>query len=62
MAADDHTKRPRGRPRQPETYSSMSTWVPTTLHDQLIQVARRRGQSVSETVRRLLTKRLQEKP
>lgn len=53
---DDAPK--RGRPRAPEPGSTVSTWVPSTTHDRLIEIANRRGESVSSLVRRLLILRL----
>lgn len=43
-----------GRPRVQEPRSSVSTWLPATAHDQLIELAKREEQSISATVRQLL--------
>lgn len=43
-----------GRPRNAEPSATVSTWVPATTHDRLIEVAKRQGCSVSEMVRRVL--------
>ncbi len=51
-------QRRRGRPRVEEPRTSVSTWVPATLHDSLIQRATDRGISVSEYVRRVLVLQL----
>lgn len=51
-------RRRRGRPRVDERRSTVSTWVPTTLHDRLIEAANRHELSVSEYVRRVLIVRL----
>jgi hypothetical protein len=48
----------RGRPRVEEPRTSVSTWVPATLHDRLIEVANRHEVSVSEYVRQVLIVRL----
>lgn len=47
-----------GRPRTSQPGISVSTWLPETEADRLIRLASRRGESVSQTVRRLLTIRL----
>ena len=52
------TVRQRGRPRVAEPRASVSTWVPATLHDRLIQVANREELSVSEYVRKVLVLQL----
>jgi hypothetical protein len=66
--SDDSTGPPQaprgpGRPRSVGTAekpgNSVSTWVPAHVHDALIKRANRKGQSVSETVRELLSKRAQ---
>jgi hypothetical protein len=40
-----------GRPRSPEPGSRVSTWLPTSTHDRLIQVANAQEKSVSEIVK-----------
>lgn len=50
--------RQRGRPRVEEPRSSVSTWLPASYHDRLIEMAKQRDQSVSSLVRYLLTLRL----
>jgi hypothetical protein len=50
--------RRRGRPRVDQPRTSVSTWVPATLHDRLIEQANRAELSVSEYVRRVLIVRL----
>lgn len=47
-------RKPRGRPRA-APHSSLSTWLSTDLHDALIRRANEREESVSKTVRDLLT-------
>jgi len=49
----------RGRPRVAEPRSSVSTWVPVSLHDRLIAVASAREISVSELVRESIVIRIQ---
>jgi len=46
--------RGRGRPRVTEPRASVSTWLPATAHDQLIELAKREEQSISATIRQLL--------
>ena len=48
----------RGRPRVEEPHSSVSTWLPTSYHDRLIQMANQRDVKVSALVRQLLIFRL----
>jgi hypothetical protein len=51
-------KRPRGRPvgsKVAEPGSSISTWVPESLHDKALAVAAKKEMSLSEYVRELLT-------
>ncbi len=48
----------RGRPRTDEPCTSVSTWLPASHHDRLIQLAQSRDQSVSSLVRQLLIFRL----
>lgn len=47
--------RRRGRPKQAATLSSVSTRVPTQVHDQLVAIADYRGQSVSAVLRAFVT-------
>lgn len=42
--------RRRGRPRAVEPKSAVMTWVPTTYHDRIAQLARQQGVSVSSVV------------
>jgi len=51
-------RRRRGRPTVEEPRTSVSTWVPATLHDRLIAVAKSHDVSVSEYVRKVLVLRL----
>lgn len=44
-------RRRRGRPPVEEPRSSVSTWLPVSLHDRLISVASAREISISELVR-----------
>lgn len=46
--------RKRGRPRVSEPRSSVSTWVPASYHDRLIEMANQRDVSVSMLVRSML--------
>lgn len=46
--------RGRGRPRVNESRASVSTWLPATAHDRLIELAKREEQSISATIRQLL--------
>jgi hypothetical protein len=48
----------RGRPRVEEPRASVYTWLPAGTHDRLIALAKREEQSISATVRQLLTGRL----
>jgi predicted HicB family RNase H-like nuclease len=52
------SKRPRGRPagtKSAEPGSSLSAWVPESLHDKAIKVAAAREISLSELIRDALT-------
>jgi hypothetical protein len=55
---DPAPPRPRGRPRNIEPGSTISTWVSASEHDRLLRLAQRREESLSATVRRLLILRL----
>ena len=44
-------ERRRGRPRASEPRSSVSTWLPVSVHDRLISIASAREISISELVR-----------
>jgi len=57
MEPRQDTSRPRGRPLASEPKSAISAWVPTRLHDRLVQIAERRGETVSTVVRVLLEQR-----
>lgn len=48
----------RGRPRNAEPSSSVSTWLPAGAHDKLIRLANREETSISALVRRLVLVRL----
>jgi len=48
----------RGRPRNAEPSSSVSTWLPAHEHDDLIRRAREEETSVSALVRRLVRVRV----
>ena len=48
----------RGRPRLAEPRSTVSVWLPASAHDRLIALAKREEQSLSATIRQLLTIRL----
>ena len=47
-----------GRPRSPASKTTISTWIPVSVHDQLIQLANRRGESVSHVVRMMVARGL----
>jgi hypothetical protein len=47
-----------GRPRAEVRSTALMTWVPTTYHDRLIQMANERHMSVSGLVRQILILRL----
>jgi hypothetical protein len=51
-------KRPRGRPRNLEQKSTVSVWLPAKAHDRLIRLAKEQEQSISATVRQLLSLRM----
>lgn len=51
-------RRRRGRPRTSEPHSTVSVWVPTRLHDQLIKLANEQEKTVSQLVKSLLMLRL----
>jgi hypothetical protein len=55
-------KRPPGRPlgstRVLEPRSSASVWLPASMHDRLIELAKREEQSISKTIRELLIVKL----
>lgn len=57
MSEPEQLTRPRGRPPASEPKSAISAWVPTRLHDRLVALAQRRGDSVSSVVRVLLEQR-----
>ena len=48
----------RGRPRNAEPSSSVSTWLTAGAHDKLIQLAQEQEVSISALVRSLLMLRL----
>lgn len=48
----------RGRPPVEEPRSTVSTWLPSKYHDQLIELAKRREVSVSAYVRSVIIMRL----
>lgn len=50
--------RRRGRPRVEEPRASVSTWIPSRLHDELAKQALRHGVSVSAIVRLCVTMQL----
>lgn len=50
-------ERKPGRPKSEDPGSAVTTWIPCTLHDQLIQLAKQNGNSLSATVRVILEKR-----
>lgn len=43
-----------GRPRAAEPGSSVTTWMPSREHDQLVRLASTYGRSVSSITRRLI--------
>lgn len=45
----------RGRPRVCEQYSTVTTYLPADLHDELVQLAKRRDVSVSKVVREIVS-------
>lgn len=51
-------QRGRGRPPAEMPGSSITAWVPVDLHDKLIAMAGKNGESVSATIRTLLTLKL----
>jgi len=54
------SRRPRGRPPVDEPRALASAWMPVTEYDALITLARKRGESISATLRfatRLVIKR-----
>ena len=55
-------KRPPGRPpgstKVLESSTSVSVWLPASCHDRLIALAKREEQSLSKTIRQLLTLKL----
>lgn len=55
-------RRRRGRPPVEEKRSSVSTWVPVSLHDRLIEVASAREISISELVREAIVITIQQPP
>lgn len=60
--SQSRSQRPRGRPQAEEPSSTVSVWMWSRHHDQLIQIAHQRGESVSSVARKLLVKSLQRKP
>jgi hypothetical protein len=55
MSRDDKPQRPRGRPKADEPGTTVSTWLPPQEHDRLIRLANAREQSLSKTIRELLS-------
>lgn len=54
---------PRGRPRvSDESCASVSTWLPGSYHDRLIEMANQKNLSVSTLVRQLLVIQLRKLP
>ena len=47
----------RGRPKNDEPGSRVTTWIPSSEHDKIIKLAEDRGESVSSMVRLLLLTR-----
>lgn len=56
--SQSRNQRRRGRPHAEEQGSSVSTWMTESEHDQLIELARERGESVSKVARQLLSRSL----
>jgi len=50
--------RPLGSTKVLEPGSTASVWLPASLHDRLIALAKREEQSISKTIKQLLTLRL----
>jgi len=51
----------RGRPRNAEPSSSVSTWLTAGAHDKLIQLANEQDVSISALVRSLLMLRIRQR-
>lgn len=54
VCGGEEQPRKRGRPRVDEPRSSVSTWVPASYHDRLIEMAAQKDVSVSMLVRSML--------
>lgn len=54
-------RRRRGRPPSDQPCTALTAWVPVDLHDKLIALAAKKGESVSATVKALLLLRLDNK-
>jgi hypothetical protein len=50
--------RPRGRPPAEQPGSAVTTWVPMHMHDRLIEIAQKNGESVSAIIRQMLAQRV----
>lgn len=48
------SERRRGRPKNEEEGSTISSWVSTSEHDQLVKLANKQRQSVSSLIRQLV--------
>lgn len=47
-----------GRPRSSEPKTAVSTWIGASLHDRLIEAAKKEEESVSQAMARILRERL----
>ena len=54
MADDPIPPKKRGRPAAAEKGAPVLTWLPAPVYDRLIRSARRRDESVSATLRRIV--------
>lgn len=52
--SQSRSQRRRGRPPAEEPGSTVCAWVSVSEHDQLVEIARERGESVSSVARKLL--------
>lgn len=58
MSEPKRPGRPPGSTRVDEPRATVSVWLPASAHDRLIKLAEREEQSVSKTIRELLSRKL----
>jgi len=58
MSDSKRPGRPPGSTRVDEPRTTVSVWLPASAHDRLIKLAAKEEQSISKTIRELLTLKL----